>query len=459
MYELDVAAVKQAVTVIGDANLVDTSTNTLGKVVEGKDILELPLNGRNFAQLGLLQTGVAPLTAAISKFGGSLRANQAYSVNGQRPESNNFLLDGAENIDRLDGAYALRPPVDAIVEFRILTLNAPAEYGGFTGSTTSVVTRAGGNEIHGTVYEFLRNDKLDTQNFFSQSVEPLKQNQFGATMGGPIKKDKLFFFGYYEGFRNRQGVTNSATVPTAAERAGDFSGLSSPLTDYSNGGALFPGGKVPSSLFNPIALNVIKLYPLGNVTPSIYTSTTVTQNDNDQAGIRLDLNQSERDQFFLRYSWSAGNNLNPISLRGAPVPGFPTSDDLNTQSATLSNLHSISPNMNNSVRLSFLRFLFNFDQRLNQTPPSALGFDYNSASQLGQGPPYFSLSGYSPVGGATSGPRDSAQNTYEIQDGLAWFHGRHSIKFGGEFPPQPDERLPGNRPQWPDYLFFVFSHQ
>ncbi len=182
-------------------------------------MLDLPLNGRNFSQLGLLQTGVAPINAGLLVEGGSLRTGQSYVVNGQRPEANNFLLDGAQNVDRMDGGFAWRIPIDAIAEFRILSSTASAEYGGNMGSTTSVVTRSGGNRFHGTVYEFFRNDVFDTRNYFAQRVEPLKQNQFGVTAGGPVRTDKLFYFGYYEGFRNRQGITQAASVPTAAEHS------------------------------------------------------------------------------------------------------------------------------------------------------------------------------------------------------------------------------------------------
>ena len=430
---LPLATVQTSVQVNADAPPVDTATNALGAVVTGHEILELPLNGRDFAQLGLLQSGVAPLTPSMAKFGGSLRANQGYAVNGMRPESNNYLVDGAQNVDRMDGAFALKPPVDAIDEFRIITLNAPAEFGGFAGSTTTVVTRAGTNELHGSAYEFFRNNVLDSRNFFSQSVEPLKQNQFGVTAGGPIRKDKLFVFGYYEGFRNRQGITYTSTVPSVAERNGDFSGLASPLLNYAQGGIQVPGGKVPASSFNPIGIRIADLYPVANLGPTIYTTTPVTHNDTDQVGGRADWNASETNQYFLRYAWSTGNNLNPISLRGSPLPGFPTRDDLNTDSASFGNTHSFSPTLNNSLHVSFLRFLFDFDQRLNQTPPSAFGFEYPSASALGQGPPYFNVSGYSPIGGATSGPRDSAQNTYEVDEALSWVRGRHSWKLGGDF--------------------------
>jgi hypothetical protein len=154
--------------------------------------------------------------------GGGLRDGQPYAVNGQRLESNNFLIDGADNFNGVDGGYVLKPPVDAISEFLIITHNASAEFGDALGSTTNIITRSGTNSIHGAVWEFLRNDALDARNYFATQALPLKQNQFGATFGGPIRKDKTFFFGYYEGFRNRQGVTALATVPSLKERTGNF---------------------------------------------------------------------------------------------------------------------------------------------------------------------------------------------------------------------------------------------
>jgi len=211
--QLQLPSLNETVTVTGDAQLVDTSNNALGRVITGRELVDLPLNGRNFTQLGLLQTGVAPLTAGVATAGGSLRQGQAYAVNGMRPEQNMYLVDGAQNINRMDGGYALKLPVDAIAEFRILTQSAPPEYGGTGGATTSVVTRSGGNQFHGSLYEFVRNDAFDARNFFSEQVEPLRQHQFGGTAGGPITKDRLLFFGYYEGFRNRQGTTTIHTTP------------------------------------------------------------------------------------------------------------------------------------------------------------------------------------------------------------------------------------------------------
>ncbi len=425
---LDVAAVRGSVMVEASAPLVDTSTNVLGKVVTEREILDLPLNGRNFTQLGLLQVGVVPLTQGVLTAGGSLRTGQAYAVNGQRPESNSYLLDGARVTNRVDGALALRVPIDAISEFRILTHTAPPEYGSTSGATTSVVTRSGSNQFHGSVYEFLRNDVFDARNFFSQDVEPLKQNQFGSTIGGPVVRNKTFFFGYYEGFRNRQGITKAATVPTPEQRVGDFSQMGAPLINYLTGQPV--QGLLP---INPISQNVLEYYPLGNLTPSLFVATEIMRNNSDQAGVRLDHQLGDRDSFSGRYSYGTGSNINPLSIKGADVPGFPVGDDLATQSATLSQTHSFSARTINTLRASFFRHAFLFDQRFNTTPPRNLGFQYDTTLPVAEGPPFFIVSGYASVGDPITGPRDTVQNTLEINDSLAHIEGQHTLKFGGEF--------------------------
>ncbi len=431
--QLTLAAVTENVTVAGRVQIVESSSNALGKIVTGREILDLPLNGRNFTQLGLLQTGVAPLTAGVATAGGSLRQGQAYAVNGMRPEQNVYLVDGAQNINRMDGGYALKLPVDAVAEFRILTQTAPPEFGGTGGATTSIVTRSGSNQLHGSVYDFVRNDAFDARNYFATSVEPLKQHQFGATAGGPLEKDRVMFFGYYEGFRNDSGITTSATVPTPGQRTGDFSDLGVPLLNLAAGGTPFPGNRIPSPAINPVALNVISLYPLGNVSPSIYRATLMSRAYSDQAGARVDVNASNADQLFARYSYSGGYNVNPVSVRGSDVPGFPTRDDLGTHSAVLSENHILSAAAINSAQVSYLRYRFFFDQRLNQSPPSALGFGFTSANAEGQGPPFFNISGYTPIGGAITGPRNSTQNTIELRDALSWTRSTHLVKAGAGY--------------------------
>jgi hypothetical protein len=437
--KLQVASSNETVVVEAAAPLVSTADSSLGRVVTGREMIELPLNGRNFSQLGLLQSGVAPPTAGVVKSGGSLRSGHAYAVNGARPESNNFLVDGARTVNRVDGGFALRVPVDAVAEFRILTHTAPPEYGGTSGSTTSVVTRSGSNQLHGVVYEFLRNDKLDARNFFSADVEPLKQNQFGATLGGPIKRDEAFFYGYYEGFRNRQGVTRAAVVPTAGQRQGDFSGLIDPQTGQPRplinylSGQPFPNNRIPTDQIHAISRNVQEYYPLGNLGPSLFSSTQVGSNDYDQGGARVDWLLGERDTLSVRFAHSVAANLNPLSIKGAGVPGFPVGDDIATTLVTVSETHQISPYSFNSFRAAFFRNDFFFDRRLNKTPPSELGFQYESTLELAEGPPFFNINGYAPVGDPITGPRDSVQDSFEIYDSLSWFRGRHSLKAGGEF--------------------------
>src|SRR5690349_8331149 len=231
---LQIGTSSTQLNVAANTATIDVSS-TLGSVVSSREATDLPLNGRNLTQLGLLQPGVAPMTSGLAQAGGILRSGQAYSVNGERPESNNYLLDGVTNVDSVNGGFALRTPVDAVSEFRILTSNAPAEYGETSGATTAVITKSGTNNIHGALYEFFRNDALDARNFFAATTEPLHQNQFGATLGGPIRKNKDFFFAFYEGQRDSQGETRTTIVPTPQQRNGDFSGTGQPLINEFTG--------------------------------------------------------------------------------------------------------------------------------------------------------------------------------------------------------------------------------
>jgi len=437
--QLRVAKEKDTVSVTTEAALVDAGSNVIGNVVTGTQLVELPLNGRNFTQLGLLQPGVAPLTQGLALAGGSLRAGQAYAVNGQRPESNAYLLDGVSNVNRVDGGYALKTPVDAIQEFRILTQTAPPEYGGTSGATTTVVTRSGGNNFHGNLYEFLRNDHLDARNFLASDVEPLKQNQFGGTFGGPVRKNKDFFFAYYEGFRNRQGVTRSATVPSDAQRTGDFSGLRDPQTgqpipliNYFTGQP-FPNNQVPLQAQDPLARSLVQYYPHANAGPNLYISTQTVSNTADQGGARLDHTFSDRDQLSFRYAHAVSSNIDPLSIAGANVPGFPVGEDIATQSVTVSETHLFSGATSNVFRAGFFRNAFDTDKPLNKTSPRSLGFNYDGTLDAASGPPFLIVSGYASTGNPITGPRDTTQNTYEVHDSVSHVAGAHSFKFGGEF--------------------------
>src|ERR1700733_12807944 len=468
---LRVGAEAQQVQVRADATLVQSTASSLGQTVMEREILDLPLDGRNFSQLGLLQPGVVPLTPGLLEAGGPARAGQAYAVDGQRPESNNFMIDGADNVNAVDAGYVLKPPIDAIAEFRILTHNANAEFGRNTGSTTNIVTRSGSNSFHGAAWEFLRNDAMDSSDFFTHSVQPLKQNQFGATFGGPILKDKTFFFGYYEGFRNRQGETVPATVPSVAERQGDFAeectDLSGASFDPSTGLCSNPQGQltffgtpVPfnqMTLFtpiDPIATNVLPFFPMPNQGANGFIATQTLIENNDQFGVRLDHYLSRVDTLNFRYMYSSGPTTDPLSPVGANVPGFPVGEDDRAQNFVAQETHIFSSNTIAVGRFSFLRNTFLLDEHLNHESPTDLGFQYAPTLPSAAGPPFIQVGGYASVGDPITGPRNTFQNTFDASGSLSWIHGRHDFKFGGGYRRDQINALQGIASNG----FFVFAN-
>jgi Carboxypeptidase regulatory-like domain/TonB dependent receptor len=443
---LAVGAESQVLEVNADAQLIQGTVTSLGKNVSEREVLDLPLNGRNFTQLGLLQPGVVPLTPGLAEAGGSLRAGQAYAVNGQRPESNNFLIDGANNFNGVDGGFVLKPPVDAISEFRILTHNANAEFGNSLGSTTNIITRSGTNRFHGALWEFFRNDVFDATNYFASTTEPLKQNQFGGTFGGPVRKDKTFFFAYYEGFRNRQGETDSSTVPSLAERQGDFSSL---CPEGFTGGFCnnqnhqlfnvflnqpYPNNQYPvATQTNPVTQNLLQFIPLPNNGLNVFTSTQVVRQNSDQGGIKIDHYLTASDILNFRYGIIDGNQFNPIPTSGASVPGFPVGQDQRAQNFVAQETHTFSPSVIGVFRFSYLRNKFLFGEHINNTTPASLGFQYTPSLAAAVGPPSIQISGYTTIGNPITGPRDTFENSFDESASLSWVHGRHELKFGGGY--------------------------
>ncbi len=445
----------QQVEVSANAALVQSTVSSLGETVMEHEILDLPLDGRNFSQLGLLQPGVVPLTPGLLDAGGPARQNQGYAVDGQRPESNNFMIDGADNVSSVDGGFVLKPPIDAIAEFKILSHNANAEFGRNTGSTTNIVTRSGSNSFHGATWEFLRNDAMDSSDYFTQSVQPLKQNQFGASFGGPMVKDKTFFFGYYEGFRNRQGETVPATVASSAETQGNFGELCTSIPGDAfvggvctntqtnaadpNGQLTFFGTPVPNNqmtIFTPIdptAANVLPLFPLPNVGENGFTATQTLSANTDQFGLRVDHYLSRADTLNFRYMFSAGPTTDPLSPIGANVPGFPVGEDDRAQNLVAQETHIFSPSIIGVARFSYLRNKFLLDEHLNHESPASLGFQYAPTLPSADGPPFIQIGGYASVGDPITGPRNTFQNTFDLSGSLSWIHGRHELKFGGGY--------------------------
>ncbi len=462
---LAIGSEKQQVLVRADAEMIEPTVTSMGKLVQQRELEDLPLNGRNFSQLGLLQPGVVPLTPGIAEAGGSLRNGQAYAVNGQRPESNNFLIDGANNFNGVDGGFVLKPPVDAIAEFRIITHSANAEFGNALGSTTNILTRSGTNQIHGTLWEFLRNDALDANNYFAQTKEPLKQNQFGATTGGPIRKDKTFVFGFYEGFRNRQGETTLTTVPSLKQRTGDFSELcpegftfgfcNNPANQLFNvfANAPYPNNLVPQAQFNTVSQKLLGFFPLPNAGTNLFSTTQTLSNNTDQFGIKVDHYLDPRDTLNFRYMFNQLSQVDPLSPGGASVPGFPVGEDQRAQNFVADETHTFSPAVIAVARFSFLRNRFLFGEHENHQTPASLGFQYTPSLDIATGPPFVQVNGYTTVGDPITGPRNTYENVYDVSGSLSWVRGRHELKFGAGYQRQQINVLQGIATNG----FFVFA--
>jgi len=475
---LVVGSESQQIQVTADAQLIQGTVTALGKVVQEREILDLPLNGRNFTQLGTLQPGVVPLTPGLREAGSSIRQGQSYAVNGQRPESNNFLIDGANNFNGVDGGFVLKPPVDAVTEFRILTHNSAAEFGSTLGSTTNIITKSGTNGYHGAVYEFLRNDVFDATNYFATTTEPLKQNQFGAAIGGPLVKDKTFFFAFFEGFRNREGETQRSPVPSVKERTGDFGELCTsdnghfdPATgiclDNQNNNPKFqdqllliptPGGPTPMPFnqlpgVNPFSQSLLHLFPLPNSGPNFFVSTVTKHEDYNQGGLRIDHYLTTNDTLNFRYMINDRSGLDPLSPAGASVPGFPVAEDQRSQNFVATENHTFSPSMVGVFRFSFLRNKFLFGERSDSDSPRTLGFNYDPSLSFASGTPHLIVSSYTTVGAPITGPRRTYENAYDYSGSLSWVRGRHEVKFGGGFQHQHINMLQGIASNG----FFVFA--
>jgi len=430
------ASTQQTVEVSAEAAGLQTNEIAQGAVVSETEIANLPLNGRNFSQLGILQPGVRPTSSGLTVQANFRRVGQNYEVNGMRPESNTFLVDGMRDINRMDGGYAYRPPADTMAEFRILTTTAPAEFGGTNGGITTIVTRSGTNQFHGTLYEFMRNDALDANNYFAQKQEELRQNQFGGTIGGPMIHNRAYFFAYYEGLRENQDITHGVVVPTLAERNGDFS-ADAPILLNATGAPLGNNiaALINASPFKAITAKYLQFFPTPNTleNPHLAQTTNLSRNNSDEGGIKADWLPRSADTFSARYSYSTTGLLSPYSELGADVPGFPVGYYANTHLGGLTATHTFSPHTVLTSNVSFFQSHIVLDKRNSGFSPQSFGFGYASTWASATGAPLIMTQGYSNVGDPIINPRDSTQNDYAFSANLAHTQGKHVTSFGGQF--------------------------
>lgn len=429
-FTLAVEARREVVQVAAEVSEVNLASGRSGQIMEREAVQELPLNGRNFLELAVLQAGVAPRGPAVTESTPVLPGQQGFSANGLRPQSNNFLLDGADNNETGLGSAAAVPSPDALQEFRILTNSYSAEYGRGGGAVVNVITRAGGNQFHGSVYNFLRNDEFDARNFFSPTVPNLTQNQFGATLGCPVRKEKTFFFGAYEGFRGKQGQTASATVLSALERQGDFRQSPVRPRDPSTGQP-FPDGVIPAARLSPISQNILRRIPLPNTGRNQLISIEDGILNANQGLLRGDHWFSPEHRLRVRYFGQGSDIRKPFTFPPpVNIPGLPYNDFANVHNALVGYVATFSPALTWETRASYGRF-----DSLNNSPdfqidPAALGLRFPFAGPANL--PMLILSGLTSYGTSTSTDARRRDNRYQWQNHVSWQRGRHALKFGAE---------------------------
>jgi hypothetical protein len=429
--KLDLGTLQETVEVNASAPLVESSNAALGHVIDNKKITDLPLNGRQFLEYALLGAGVNRGKP------GDVRSSQqgiAISANGLYTKNNNFMLDGADNNESFQNQFVSEPSVDAIAEFKVQTSLYSAEFGRGGGAVINVVTKSGTNQFHGTVFHFLRNNVFDAKNYFvpaGSSNPPLRRNQFGASLGGPVVRNRTHFFVNYDGMRLRLTNTSTALVPTAAQRAGDLSSLKT-VTDWASG-APFPGNIIPASRISPVSSKLIGNWPAPNLPDTVrnYISDSVDQNQHDIGLARVDHRFSDKDSIYGRIAINDNTFLQagPSSLVG----GIENYD--RNRSAVINWLRVVSPTTLNSLSLGFNRFVQDSGGQ-NVGNPIALDAGITGIStnprDIGfpEGINFSAGTGFLSLG--ERAVRIRRVTTYQVLDSLSFVRGKHTLKAGGE---------------------------
>ena len=438
-FQLEVGQLAETITVTAEATLVETSNATHGIVIDEQKVVDLPLNGRNFTQLGTLIPGVVAPPGGLggqagdATPGGFGNATGGFNVNGMRNQSNNFLMDGATNNDTFNTGFVLRPPPDAIEEFKILTHAFSAEYGRNAGSVVNVVTKSGSNRLSGSLWEFNRDDALQARNFFAPQTQPkpeLKQNQFGAALGGPVVRNRLFGFGFYEGYRNDSGITQNILVLSEAQRNGDFSGgpaIRDPLT-----GLPFPGNLIPSSRISAAAAQLLRDFvPLPNSPGNRHIVSPTVSDVRDMFGGRFDFHLGTNQTILGRYMRSTTDRVTPRIVAPIDQRALATLQD-----ALVSHNFVISSNVINQARFSINRITAN-PAVTSGLSPRNYGINFANTNPLAAGLPSISVSGFFGGGNAALGDAqqpfvDRVNHVWQVANDLTWISGRHSLKFGAD---------------------------
>jgi Carboxypeptidase regulatory-like domain/TonB dependent receptor len=425
--QLKVGAATETLEIIADAAIVETATTSLGQVINDKTVQEIPLNGRHFTDLSLLTPGT--ITPPANGFlSAPLRGQGSFGINtaGQREDTTNWLVNGINLNDVVQNQITFQPPIDTLAEYKIDNSAFPAEYGRNSGAIVNLATRSGSNAYHGEAFEFFRNNDLDARNFFNPVLTssgsanpqaPFKRNDFGAAFGGPVVKNKVFFFLAYEGLRQHQSLTVTSTVPSQNQRAAVTSPAVQKLL------ALVPGANFsqPSDA-SPNAADFT------GFTGGTLANVSINQGSAD---IDVELRQSDRLHAYfvvqkdLRQEPTAGGAI------GANIPAFGDTRDGFRHLATLSEDHTFGPTLANTIRVGFNRIHLTFTPN-GLLDPAAFGITLPAGSPAASGLPFFNVAGALGFGGPTGEPQGRGDTTGVLNDTLSWLKGRHSFAFGGE---------------------------
>jgi len=481
---------KETVSVVGLAETLKTTDVSLGEVIETQSIRELPLNGRMLIDLVLTVPGAhighGAQTGDMNPLYWRPGQRSALTIGGNRPNANYFLLDGSTNTDPTFNTMNLSPSPDAVLEFKVQTGSYSAELGGAGGGQVNIVTKSGSNTYHGTAYEYLRNGAMDALSYNEMpGTRHLVQNNFGASLGGPVTREKTFFFANYESLRKSEAMTAIDTVPTAAEAAGDFSqsgvNIFNPASSHANPNYdpsrpasasnpqilrdQFPGNVIPAAMISPVASTMLGEHvPLPNMMgdsgmgmtmmgqPTVvgagldsnnYLDVRNSRHRNDQGTVRVDRVFSRGDSLSGRYSVSRENGVMPQNL-----PGFGALHDNLAQQGNVAWNRVFTPQVLNTVQFAVSRLVMHRSSETNQSNDivSELGIQGVGFGGKGAyGAPWFNVQGYSGFGDSYAAtPMHAWDTLYEGRDTLSWQKGRHSFKFGGSY----------RRFIWPMWGFF-----
>ena len=447
-FKLELGTLSETIQAVGTAPMMNTEDTVIGTVIDNKRILELPLNGRNFLKMVELTPNVSAsfTTGSVGSSGprqGGDRSTQQISISGGRREWNYFTLDGVNNTDVNFNSYIFLPSIDALQEFKVQTGVYSAELGRELGQV-SVTTKSGTNTYHGSVFEFLRDNKFDALPYaFAGAVpksSPFKWNQYGFTLGGPVQlgslfngKDRLFFMANYEGFKLRNQKETLYSVPSVAMRNGDFSSVSAVLRDPVTG-LPFPGNIIPKDRMDSVSLGLLKYYPAPNQPTSSlannYLAVNQNHTDKNQFTSRIDFTESPRSTWYGRYSWTDESlYAGGLYLNGSLV-------NTHAHQLVVDNAHVLSTTLVNEARFGFNSFFNHSGGELNNVRDPIAEVGLQLPTQIpadAWGTPSIGIAGFSGFGDNSESPFINTNSNWQFVDNVSWTHGSHFLKFGGDW--------------------------